>query len=677
MTKFPSLRSALWSPETGIALSFLLLAAAWGGTLWLDWGPDATIACGGSGLLLGSLSFWLWRRALVRAANATKAGRVRMFSAGPIFNMAADLAHRLDALEKRAEADGLRAEAFDAVPSPLIMVDMSGELLASNKAANSFEAEFQSVLASAEEDGETIVSGQTYLWEKAPTSDHKKSPYLIAFKEQPQDETTVDDPIGQNIASALLDEEGQVVQSNQLLDDLVSGVDVDWRACIVDWATALDGTNGPERGFLRVGKVWLNAVLISEEKQKRFLAFDVTADLEDERSKLHEQSEKLEKLEAIQNEIVEIVDGLAKGKFDMPITLTSGDPVAARTFEQASRRIKEILVGVTRSVGEIAVQSGSLRSAIENGGEHLARRGEILQSIKKLSSQIAEGLDVTQGSAASMAKVVTSVTKDSDTAEKVVAQAVNTMGKIENSSAKISKITNVIDEIAFQTNLLALNAGVEAARAGSAGRGFAVVASEVRALAQRSSGAAKEIGTLISDSQAFVKDGVSFVGQTGDALGGIAQRFSSLSNEVKEVLSSTEMQSERFGQLQSVFAEVREIMADEGALNKERQAGAIELQKQSEGVIQLLSDMSSHTEKAPTFTNARPDKANPEKSNLSIKVKDKIELDTKAEEVRQKKSSAVNISSSSKSKVVSEPSSIALPKTQRSVAMNSGGWEDF
>ena len=117
------------------------------------------------------------------------------------------------------------------------------------------------------------------------------------------------------------------------------------------------------------------------------------------------------------------------------------------------------------------------------------------------------------------------------------------MDAIAKSAQQISQIIGVIDEIAFQTNLLALNAGVEAARAGDAGRGFAVVASEVRALAQRSAEAAKEIKGLISASTTQVDHGVKLVAETGKSLERIMAQVAEINDVVGEIAAGAKEQA--------------------------------------------------------------------------------------------------------------------------------------
>jgi len=156
----------------------------------------------------------------------------------------------------------------------------------------------------------------------------------------------------------------------------------------------------------------------------------------------------------------------------------------------------------------------------------------------------------------------------------VVVRAIAAMGAIEQSSNQIGAIIGVIDEIAFQTNLLALNAGVEAARAGDAGRGFAVVASEVRALAQRSASAAKEIKTLISESGRQVGAGVALVGDTGQALERIAAQIERLTLIAEEIAASSQEQSSGLQQVNIAVNQMDQVTQQNAAMVEQSTAAS-------------------------------------------------------------------------------------------------------
>jgi hypothetical protein len=145
-------------------------------------------------------------------------------------------------------------------------------------------------------------------------------------------------------------------------------------------------------------------------------------------------------------------------------------------------------------------------------------------------------------------------------------EAVAAMGEIEQSSGQITQIIGVIDEIAFQTNLLALNAGVEAARAGDAGRGFAVVAQEVRALAQRSAEAAKEIKALIASSTSQVSRGVQLVGDTGQALNGIVDKVSQIDTLISEIAQSSQEQATGLNQVNAAVNQMDQVTQQNAAM---------------------------------------------------------------------------------------------------------------
>jgi methyl-accepting chemotaxis protein len=171
----------------------------------------------------------------------------------------------------------------------------------------------------------------------------------------------------------------------------------------------------------------------------------------------------------------------------------------------------------------------------------------------------------------------------------VVAQAVDAMARIEESSRKISDIIVVIDEIARQTNLLALNAAVEAARAGEAGRGFAVVASEVRSLAQRSSQAAKDIKDLIVNSSGQVQEGVALVNRAGTSLKEIVEAIKSVADMVSDIANASAEQSTGLEQINKALNQMDEVTQQNSAMVEENAASARTLEQQAEAMTERLA----------------------------------------------------------------------------------------
>ena len=251
-------------------------------------------------------------------------------------------------------------------------------------------------------------------------------------------------------------------------------------------------------------------------------------------------------------EQAQVVEGLAEGLSRLSqgdLTFQLNTPFAA-AYESLRRDFNNTVVelaGVIRTISDRAVTIEHVSGETSASADDLSRRTEqqaaslqqtaaALEQISAAAARAAEG-------AGKADKVVTETGADARDSGEVVRRAVTAMAGIEESSRHVTQIIGVIDEIAFQTNLLALNAGVEAARAGDAGRGFAVVASEVRALAQRSADAAKEIKALIAASSQQIGAGVDLVGQAGAALDRIVARVGDVTALMTEITGSVREQS--------------------------------------------------------------------------------------------------------------------------------------
>jgi methyl-accepting chemotaxis protein len=271
--------------------------------------------------------------------------------------------------------------------------------------------------------------------------------------------------------------------------------------------------------------------------------------------------------------------------------------------------------GIRSGTNEISMASDDLSRRTENQAASLEQAAAALGEITSTVRRSSEG-------AIQAKRAVNSAKAGAEQSGVIVGQAVAAMSEIESSSRQITQIIGVIDEIAFQTNLLALNAGVEAARAGDAGRGFAVVASEVRALAQRSAEAAKEIKGLISESSRQVTAGVDLVGQTGQALKRIVDEVAEINDLVSQIAASAEEQSIGLQEVNTTVVQMDQVTQQNAAMVEQSTAASRQLADETTNLQALIGRFNygevalAATSRAPARSAPRPT-TSPASSSLS------------------------------------------------------------
>ncbi|WP_294989591.1 methyl-accepting chemotaxis protein [uncultured Stenotrophomonas sp.] len=268
------------------------------------------------------------------------------------------------------------------------------------------------------------------------------------------------------------------------------------------------------------------------------------------------------------------------------------DGVFARMRDDANTTTAQ-LTGIVRGIQVAADSINNAAQELAAGNNDLSRRTEqqaanleeAAASMEELTSTVRQNAELAR-QADSEAHAAGAAVRET---EQAMAQMASVMGEIDQSSARISEISTVIDGIAFQTNILALNAAVEAARAGEQGRGFAVVASEVRTLAQRAGVAAKEIKELIEDAAAKVQSGLAVTVESEAAIARVAQASSRTTQLMSDIAAASKEQAAGIEQVNQVVVQMDQVTQQNAALVEEATAASRALEEQAHALTTSVS----------------------------------------------------------------------------------------
>jgi methyl-accepting chemotaxis protein len=322
------------------------------------------------------------------------------------------------------------------------------------------------------------------------------------------------------------------------------------------------------------------------------------AQTEEQRSHAEEERARQEAhRETIAKQSTFVVESLAVGLGKLSggdLLYRLGTPFSAEyeslraDFNKAMTKLQETMAAIAETTTGVQSGSGEITQASDDLSRRTEQQAASLEQTAAALDQVTATVRKTAENASEARSTVSAAKENAERSGMVVGDTVTAMSGIETSSRQIGNIIGVIDEIAFQTNLLALNAGVEAARAGEAGRGFAVVATEVRALAQRSADAAKEIKALISASGREVESGVRLVGETGKALQQIVEQVARLNTLIGDIAASAQEQATALAEVNSAVNQMDQVTQQNAAMVEEATAASHSLSDEAEALARLI-----------------------------------------------------------------------------------------
>ncbi|QKI88886.1 methyl-accepting chemotaxis protein [Thiomicrorhabdus xiamenensis] len=280
---------------------------------------------------------------------------------------------------------------------------------------------------------------------------------------------------------------------------------------------------------------------------------------------------------------------MASHRLDDPTMYDKNIELLNHSIENMCHKLSGVIQSVDESAGEFAVSSRQIVSSSQSLNQQVQESASRLQQTSESMNQTNHAIENSSKEASAAAQIAADVQSQTKQGVRVMNDTVQAMDAIQESSKKISEIVSLIDGIAFQTNLLALNAAVEAARAGEHGRGFAVVAGEVRALAQKSAEAAKDIKNLIEETVQRVNEGSSLANESGEMLNQINSSIQEVGDKIQQVARNAVSQAQETELAYQSLLQVEQIMQRNAELASESSESA---QSMAQGADELKNEMA-------------------------------------------------------------------------------------
>ncbi|WP_319557609.1 methyl-accepting chemotaxis protein [Thiomicrorhabdus sp.] len=310
----------------------------------------------------------------------------------------------------------------------------------------------------------------------------------------------------------------------------------------------------------------------------------VEADANGQLEQLKERiNTSLESLNNAMNDIIRVVGAQSEGNLTLSIdndyqgdlaTLKNAINQSAKTLSESIAVAVNAANSVQHEANDLAKDANDLSGRIQ---EQAAAIEETSATMEEMNSAVQNNTE----NAHRASQVVQQVQHETLQADQVMKRTIEAMNGIHESSNEISDIISLIDSIAFQTNLLALNAAVEAARAGEHGRGFAVVAGEVRALAQKSAEAAKDIKNLIDANVERIGQGTALVDESGQVMQQITQSISEVTRMIQQISHASSEQAEGVNQVYQAISDIDSATQQNSAVVERTSASAAKMNHQA------------------------------------------------------------------------------------------------